>query len=97
MQGGAMYALERGLHMKWLGVLFAALAMLASFGIGCGTQINAISEVIQGNSPIYIPPLAIGIVFALITAVVIMAVSSRSRPCAKSSFRLWRRSMCSAV
>ena len=24
MQGGAMYALERGLNMKWLGVLFAA-------------------------------------------------------------------------
>ena len=72
MQGGAMYALERGLHMKWLGVLFALLAMLASFGIGCGTQINAISEIIQGNSPIYIPPLAIGIVFAAITAVVII-------------------------
>ena len=42
------------------------------FGIGCGTQINAISEIIQGNSPIYIPPLAIGIVFAAITAVVII-------------------------
>ncbi|MFQ6840324.1 MAG: alanine/glycine:cation symporter family protein [Agathobaculum sp.] len=72
MQGGAMYALERGLNMKWLGVLFALLAMLASFGIGCGTQINAISEIIQGNSPIYIPPLAIGIVCAAITAVVII-------------------------
>ena len=72
MQGGAMYALERGLHMKWLGVVFAAFAMLASFGIGCGTQINAISEIIQGNSPIDIPPLAIGIVFAAITAVVII-------------------------
>ena len=72
MHGGAMYALERGLNMKWLGVRFALLAMLASFGIGCGTQINAISEIIQGNSPIYIPPLAIGIVFAAITAVVII-------------------------
>lgn len=84
MQGGAMYALERGLHMKWLGVLFAALAMLASFGIGCGTQINAISEVIQGNSPIYIPPLAIGIVFALITAVVIIGgIQSIATVCEK--------------
>ena len=46
MQGGAMYALERGLGLKWLGVLFAALAALASFGIGCGTQINAIAEVL---------------------------------------------------
>ena len=63
MQGGAMYALERGLHMKWLGVLFALLAMLASFGIGCGTQINAISEIIRGNQPPdRHPPLLIGIV-----------------------------------
>lgn len=76
MMGGAMYALERGLKWKKFGkvmaVLFALFAMLASFGIGCGTQINAISEIIQGNSPIYIPPLAIGIVFAAITAVVII-------------------------
>ena len=34
-----MYALERGLHLKWLGVAFALLAMLASFGIGCGTDV----------------------------------------------------------
>ena len=52
MQGGAMYALERGLNMKWLGILFAALATLASFGIGCGTQINAIAEVIENNIPL---------------------------------------------
>ena len=84
MQGGAMYALERGLNMKWLGVLFALLAMLASFGIGCGTQINAISEIVQGNSPIYIPPLAIGIVFAAITAVVIIGgIKSIATVCEK--------------
>ena len=84
MQGGAMYALERGLHLKWLGVAFALLAMLASFGIGCGTQINAISEIIQGNSPIYIPPLAIGIVFAAITAVVIIGgIKSIATVCEK--------------
>ena len=29
MQGGAMYALERGLNMKWLGMLFALFAGLA--------------------------------------------------------------------
>ena len=32
MQGGAMYALERGLHMRWLGMVFAFLAGFASFG-----------------------------------------------------------------
>ncbi|MEG1715645.1 MAG: alanine:cation symporter family protein, partial [Lachnospiraceae bacterium] len=45
MQGGAMYALERGLNMKWLGMLFAVFAGVASFGIGCATQVNAIATV----------------------------------------------------
>ena len=31
MQGGAMYALERGLNMKWLGMIFAIFAGFASF------------------------------------------------------------------
>ena len=74
MQGGAMYALERGLNLKWLGVLFAALAALASFGIGCGTQINAIAEVIENNIPVGIPPIAIGAVGGLLTGVVIIGV-----------------------
>ena len=45
MQGGAMYALERGLHMRWLGLIFAVFAGFASFGIGCATQVNAIATV----------------------------------------------------
>lgn len=36
MLGGAMYALERGLKLKWLGILFALFALFASFGIGSG-------------------------------------------------------------
>lgn len=53
MLGGAMYALERGLHMKWLGIIFAALASLAAFGIGCGVQVNAVANVINANlSPV---------------------------------------------
>ena len=35
--GGPMYALERGLKQKWLGILFALLRV-GSFGIGNGTQ-----------------------------------------------------------
>lgn len=84
MQGGAMYALERGLGLKWLGVLFAALAALASFGIGCGTQINAISEVIENNIPVGIPPIVIGIVGGLLTAVVIIGgIQSIASVCEK--------------
>lgn len=46
MLGGAMYALERGLHLKPLAVLFACFGVLTSFGIGCGVQVNAISAVV---------------------------------------------------
>lgn len=84
MQGGAMYALERGLNMKWLGVLFAALATLASFGIGCGTQINAIAEVIENNIPVGIPPIVIGIVGGILTAIVIIGgISAIASVCEK--------------
>ena len=84
MQGGAMYALERGLNMKWLGVLFSALAALASFGIGCGTQINAIAEVIENNIPIGIPPIVIGIVGGLLTGIVIIGgISAIASVCEK--------------
>lgn len=44
MLGGPMYALERGLGMKWLAVLFCIFTAIAAFGIGNGVQANAISE-----------------------------------------------------
>lgn len=69
MQGGAMYALERGLNMKWLGLIFAFFAAFASFGIGCATQVNSIAEI--ANTNFNIPPLAVGIVVAILTAIVI--------------------------
>ncbi len=85
MLGGAMYALERGLHLKWLGILFAAFAMLASFGIGCGTQINAIAEVIESNVTfVQIPRIAIGIAAGITTAVVIIGgIKSIANVCEK--------------
>ena len=69
MQGGAMYALERGLHMKWLALLFAFFGGFASFGIGCATQVNAIATVCDEN--LNIPPALIGIAVAALTALVI--------------------------
>lgn len=44
MLGGPMYALERGLGQRWLGVLFCIFAAVAAFGIGNTVQANAISE-----------------------------------------------------
>ena len=69
MQGGAMYALERGLNMKWLGLIFAFLAAFASFGIGCATQVNAIATVCEAN--LGIPVWPIGLIVAAFTALII--------------------------
>ena len=69
MQGGAMYALDRGLNMKWLGIIFAVFAGFASFGIGCATQVNAIAEVCNTN--LGIDPWIVGVVIAVLTAFVI--------------------------
>ena len=49
MIGGAMYALDRGLHAKWAGILFASLAALCAFGIGCTVQANAVVANITTN------------------------------------------------
>ncbi len=82
MQGGAMYALERGLNMKWLGVTFAVLGGFASFGIGCATQVNAIATVCKEN--LGLPEWPIGIVIAVLTGIVIFGgIKSIARVCEK--------------
>lgn len=86
MQGGAMYALSRGL--KWqplgkiLGMIFALFAGFASFGIGCATQVNAIANVVQSNTGF--PKQAIGIIVAVLTALVIFGgIQSIAKVCEK--------------
>ena len=82
MQGGAMYALERGLNMKWLGILFAFFGAFASFGIGCATQVNAIATVCQEN--LHIPMWAAGVVVAVFTSLVIYGgIKSIANVCEK--------------
>lgn len=44
MLGGPMYALEKGLGLKWLAILFCIFTAIATFGIGNTVQANAISE-----------------------------------------------------
>ena len=80
MQGGAMYALERGLHMRWLGLIFAVFAGFASFGIGCATQVNAIATVCNEN--LHINKAVVGIIIGVLTAVVIFGgIKSIARVC----------------
>lgn len=80
MLGGPMYALERGLGMKWLAVLFAIFAALASFGIGCTVQSNAIATL--GSGTYGISPWITGLVVtALAAAVLLGGVRSIARVC----------------
>lgn len=80
MLGGPMYALERGLGMKWLGVLFAIFTVLASFGIGNMVQANSISTMAQSNFGVN--PQLTGVVLATLTAIVVLGgLQSIARVC----------------
>ena len=86
MQGGAMYALSRGL--KWqpfgkiLGLIFAIFAGFASFGIGCATQVNAIANIVEEN--VGVPGWVVGVVCAVLTAIVIFGgIKSIANVCEK--------------
>ena len=86
MQGGAMYALSRGLKWKKLGkvlgMIFAVFAGFASFGIGCATQVNAIANVVKANTGV--PVWIVGVVVAILTAFVIFGgIKSISSVCEK--------------
>lgn len=80
MQGGPMYALERGLGWRKMGVLFAVFTALAAFGIGCTVQANAISTIMHASYGIGTE--VCGVVLTLLTAAVIIGgVSSISKVC----------------
>ena len=86
MLGGPMYALEKGLGMKWLGVLFCVFAAVASFGIGNTVQANAISENLSLVMQDWMDPertkMMTGFVLAaLVGFVVIGGVKSIARWC----------------
>ncbi len=68
--GGPMYALERGLGMKWLAMLFAIFTSLASFGIGCTVQANSIA--LLAKETFGVPTWIVGIFVCVLTACVIL-------------------------
>ena len=78
--GGPMYALERGLGWKTMGILFAIFTAIAAFGIGNTVQANAIATL--ADETYGISPLLTGIVVALLTgAVVLGGIKSIARVC----------------
>lgn len=70
MLGGPMYALERGLKMKWLAVLFCIFTAVAAFGIGNTVQANSIALIISETYAI--PPVYTGLFLSIATALVIL-------------------------
>ena len=70
VSGGPMYYLEKGLNQRWLGLLFALFALIASFGIGNMVQANSVAEPLL--SSLKIPKYATGMVIASVVWLVII-------------------------
>lgn len=70
MLGGPMYALENGLNMKWLAVIFSLFTAVAAFGAGNMVQSNSISSMMKDT--FNVSPYITGVLMAAITAVVVL-------------------------
>lgn len=80
MLGGPMYALEKGLGMKWLGVTFCIFTAIAAFGIGNTVQANSISMLVWEATGIsvYVTGTVVAIGVAL---VIIFGIKGIARVC----------------
>lgn len=80
MLGGPMYALERGLNMRWLAILFCIFTALAAFGIGNTVQANSIALLVEDSwsIPAYISGAIMSITIAL---VILFGVKGIARVC----------------
>lgn len=68
--GGAMIYIERGLHCKWLAIIFSLFCFLASFGIGNMTQANSIASGLKDSFGV--PAGATAVVIMFFVALVIV-------------------------
>lgn len=80
MLGGPMYALEKGLGMKWLGMVFCIFTAIAAFGIGNTVQANSISMLVNETTGIsvYVTGTVVAIGVAL---VIIFGIKGIARVC----------------
>ncbi|MBU0754727.1 MAG: alanine:cation symporter family protein, partial [Planctomycetes bacterium] len=89
--GGPMYYIERGLGAgwKWMGVAFACLAVICSFGTGNMNQANTVAKVAETDFMFGfgVPNWVTGVILAAIVGMVIIggirrigAVSSKLMP-----------------
>tara|TARA_B100002019_G_scaffold113048_1_gene97377 strand:+ start:99 stop:1730 length:1632 start_codon:yes stop_codon:yes gene_type:complete len=70
VSGGPMLYMEKGLNMKWLGVIFAFSLLISTFGSGNMPQIDNISSTIE--SSFGLDPLVTSIVMSFLVALVII-------------------------
>lgn len=75
MQGGTMYALERGLGWKKVGIFFAFAASVAAFGIGNMVQANSLASL--ANRTWQVESWVTGLVLAIITGIVLVGEYGR--------------------
>jgi len=80
MLGGPMFALERGLKMKWLAVLFCIFAAIASFGIGNTVQANSISLLLNETWGIS-PHITGAIISVLIGLIILFGLKGIAKVC----------------
>ena len=80
MVGGPMYALEKGLGLKWLAILFCLFTVIATFGIGNLVQSNAIALLCR--EAYNVPQVLTGFVVCVGVALVVMfGVKGIARVC----------------
>ena len=70
MIGGPMYYLQDGLNSKFLGVLFAVFAVIASFGIGNTVQVAEVASAMKTS--FNVDPKITGAVLLVLTGAVIL-------------------------
>lgn len=73
--GGAMYYIEKGLHSKVLAGFFAVMVIIAYFVVGAIVDTNSICLSVEAQFGI--PPLATGVIFSVLTAIVILGGITR--------------------
>ena len=70
MIGGPMYYLQEGLNSKFLGVLFAIFAVIASFGIGNTVQVSEVASAMKTS--FNVDQRITGIILLILTGSVIL-------------------------
>jgi len=80
--GGPMYVWENGLHNKKIAKAYAALTLLAAFGVGCTTQSNSLAQ--TANTTFGLSPQPVGFVAAIVTGLIIIGgIRSIGKVCMK--------------